>query len=43
MQVDYTSAFLHADIKDEVYVDMPREFKILGKVLKLKKSLYGLR
>ena len=41
--MDYTSAIFYADIKDEVYVDMPRGFKIPGKVLKLKKSLYGLR
>ena len=42
-QVDYTTAFLHAPIDDEVYVDMPRGFKEEGKVLKLKRSLYGLR
>ena len=43
MQVDYTSAFLHATIDDTVFVDMPRGFKQPGKVLKLKRSLYGLR
>ena len=57
-QVDYTSAFVHADIdkppnfhmmtKDEqdrtgVYVDMPRGFSKSGKVLKLNRSLYGLK
>lgn len=57
-QVDYTAAFVHADIdkppdydrmseaekaKAGVYVDMPRGFAEPGKVLKLKKSLYGLR
>jgi hypothetical protein len=43
-QVDYTNAFVQADIhNEEVYVCMPRGFAIEGKVLKLKKSLYGLR
>ena len=42
-QVDYTSAFVHADLNDEVYVEMPQGFRQEGKVLKLKKSLYGLR
>ena len=43
MQVDYTSAFLHATLNDEVYVEMPRGYKSPGKVLKLNRSLYGLR
>ena len=42
-QVDYTSAFAHADLSDEVYVEMPQGFRQDGKVLRLKKSLYGLR
>ena len=57
-QVDYTAAFVHADIdkppnwnqmtEDErqkwgVYVEMPQGFQQEGKVLKLNKSLYGLR
>ena len=43
MQVYYTSAFLHATTDDTVCVDILRGFKKLGKVLKLKRSLYGLR
>ena len=58
MQVDYTAAFVHADIdrdpnwdtmtelerdRSGVYIEMPRGFKQEGKVLKLKKSLYGLK
>ena len=41
---DVTSAFLHADVgKDEdMYVEMPLGFRKKGKVLKLKKTLYGL-
>ena len=43
VQVDYTSAFVQAPIKDEVFVEMPQGFRQSGKVLKLKKSLYGLK
>ena len=44
-QGDVTAAFLHADVgKDEdIYVEMPLGFRKKGKVLKLKKTLYGLR
>jgi hypothetical protein len=42
-QVDYVAAFVQADIDTEVYVEMPRGFSQSGKVLKLKKSLYGLK
>ena len=45
-QVDYSNAFVQADIDGEVYCELPQEF--LGPdnnqyVLKLKKSLYGLK
>jgi Reverse transcriptase (RNA-dependent DNA polymerase) len=42
-QVDYTCAFLHAPIHEDVYCEMPRGFRKQGKVLKLKRSLYGLK
>ena len=43
-QVDYTAAFVHAPVGEkDVFVEMPRGFKQSGKVLKLKKSLYGLK
>ena len=57
-QVDYTAAFVHADIdkppnfdkmtpeeqeKSGVYIECPRGFGRPGKVLKLNKSLYGLK
>ena len=43
-QVDYTAAFVHAPIGNkDVYVEMPHGFKEEGKVLKLNKSLYGLK
>ena len=46
-QVDYTNAFAQADLADEVYLEQPRGFASvknqLDNVLRLKKSLYGLR
>ena len=49
-QDDLTAAFLHANLgKDKkVFIDMPRGFEVKGKngknkVLRLKKTLYGLR
>jgi Reverse transcriptase (RNA-dependent DNA polymerase) len=42
-QVDYTCAFLHALLDDEVYCHMPHGFQQPGKVLRLKRSLYGLK
>ena len=42
-QVDYVAAFVQADIDTEVYVEMPKGFAQPGKVLRLKKSLYGLK
>ena len=44
-QGDVTCAFLHADIPEgeQVYVEMPLGFRKKGMVLKLRKTLYGLR
>ena len=45
-QVDYSNAFVQADIDGEVYCELPQEFLGPGAgdyVLKLKKSLYGLK
>ena len=52
-QVDWTAAFVHADIdrplgydnmtQDQVYVEMPCGFSQHGMVLKLNKNLYGLK
>jgi hypothetical protein len=41
-QIDYTLAFCQATLDEPVYVDMPQSYQVSGKVLKLKKSLYGL-
>ena len=44
-QGDVTAAFLHAhlDEDEKVYVEMPLGFKQPGKVLSLRRTLYGLR
>ena len=45
-QVDYTNAFAQADIHEETYVEFPKFFESTNGedyVLRLKKSLYGLR
>ena len=44
-QGDVTAAFLHAELGEDekVYVEMPLGFRKQGKVLKLNKTLYGLR
>jgi hypothetical protein len=48
--VDINSAFLSSDLKEEVYIRLPKECKIIwneknyaGKVVKLNKAIYGLK
>ena len=44
--IDVKTAFLHGDLKEDVYVSQPEGFVITGqevKLYKLKKALYGLR
>lgn len=45
-QLDVKSAFLHGNLKEDVYVEQPRGYEVkseLHKVYKLIKALYGLR
>ena len=45
-QVDVKKAFLNRDLEEEIYIDQPKGFTMLGnehKVCKLLKSLYGLK
>lgn len=44
--MDVKTAFLHGDLKEEVFVSQPQGYEIKGqenKVYKLRKALYGLR
>jgi hypothetical protein len=41
-QLDVSTAFLHAELDEEVYVQLPKQFSN-GKVWRLKKALYGLK
>ena len=44
--LDVKSAFLHGDLKEEVYISQPTRFLVKGKeimVYRLHKALYGLR
>jgi len=41
-QVNYTLAFCQAKLDDPIYIDFPQGYQQSGKVLHLKKSLYGL-
>ena len=41
-QIDITLAICQSTLDEPIYVKMPQSLQISGKVLKLKKSLYGL-
>jgi hypothetical protein len=42
-QVDYTASFVHAGVGEDVYIEMPKSSGKPGIVLKLCKSVYGLK
>lgn len=42
-QFDVNTAFLHASIEEEIYMELPPGFTIAGMVAKLRKALYGIK
>jgi Reverse transcriptase (RNA-dependent DNA polymerase) len=45
-QLDMKKTFLHGDLMEEVYMEIPPGFgmaQMVGKICRLKKSLYGLK
>lgn len=44
-QMDVDTAYLNADLKEEIYIRLPKDIKseLAGRTVKLKKSLYGLK
>jgi hypothetical protein len=43
VQIDAVNAFMYCDLDEVVYIQMPPGFTKKGKVLRLRKALYGLR
>lgn len=43
VQVDAINAFINGQLDEEVYTYFPEGFKVPGKLLQLKRALYGLR
>src|ERR1700733_3648096 len=42
-QMDVTTAFLHPELDEEIYMELQRGFRLNGKTCRLKKSIYGLK
>ena len=42
-QLDISSAYLYAELKEELYIRAPPHLRLKDKVLRLNKSLYGLK
>jgi hypothetical protein len=42
-QMDVPSAFLNAELKEDIFMELPEGFEQPGKVVKLLKALYGLK
>jgi hypothetical protein len=43
LQYDVINAFVNAELKQDVYMQMPPGYRRPGLILKLQKALYGLR
>ncbi|KAH9404346.1 hypothetical protein TYRP_000167 [Tyrophagus putrescentiae] len=42
-QFDVKTAYLHAELKETIFMELPEGFRVPGKVLKLNKAVYGLK
>lgn len=42
-QFDVKTAFLHAELEETVYLDLPKGYEVPGMVMKLNKAVYGLK
>ena len=42
-QLDAVNAFPNSELDEEVYIELPDGYKLLGKVGRLLRALYGLR
>lgn len=42
-QMDVTTAFLHSELEEEIYMELPNGYRLNGKTCQLKKSIYGLK
>nr|XP_036578045.1 polyprotein [Colletotrichum truncatum]KAF6785175.1 polyprotein [Colletotrichum truncatum] len=43
LQYDAVNAFVYADLDETVYMELPPGYRVLGRILRLRKALYGLR
>nr|XP_036574506.1 polyprotein [Colletotrichum truncatum]KAF6780949.1 polyprotein [Colletotrichum truncatum] len=43
LQYDAVNAFVHADLDETVYMELPPGYRVPGRILRLRKALYGLR
>jgi len=43
VQYDAVNAFVNANLEDTIYMQMPTGYRSPGKILRIKKALYGLR
>jgi len=42
-QMDVTTAFLHPELEEEIYMELPSGYRLNGRTCRLKKSIYGLK
>jgi len=43
MQFDIKTAFLYGELNEEIYMELPTGITCAGNIVRLKKTLYGLK